>query len=362
MVALLLAVSISFKSANSDPQTTLLNEGCNTKYRADNITNVGINFNASLADLRNQISEDNTHFAAAQEVWTSDPVFMLFQCRNYLYIADCVSCFDTAASQINKCYPYNGARFLSDGCYLRKWSDLWQSNSMTANWFQTQTEALLQDLKLAIPRMNGFFAASKWQLSYGSDAVYAVAQCTETVSQSGCEFCLKLVYDNIDVCLPNTDGRGFDAGCFMRYSATPFFADNQTTDIKPYVGGGGGRSRNTKVIIGGVVAGLILVIPPALLLSYRLYRKPKKVQTKARKICEIKQHLQLVDKTMDPNEYDVEEVKKVLEIATICTQSQPSERPTLSEVVVLRRCLSSTSEPLLSNSNATASFTDFTGR
>ncbi|CAI9114886.1 OLC1v1015703C1 [Oldenlandia corymbosa var. corymbosa] len=292
MVALL-TVSITFKSANSDPQITLLNEGCNTKYRADNITNFGINFNKSLADLRNQISGGNTHFATAQEVWTSDPVFVLFQCRDYLSIADCVSCFDTASSQIQECYPHNGARFLYDGCYLRQEASFFfdqATNSgngqicgnQTASQptdFQTQAEALLQDLKLATPQMEGFFAASKRQLGNGSDAVYAVAQCTETVSKSGCEFCLKQVYDYIDVCLPNTDGRGFDAGCFMRYSATPFFADNQTTNIIPYLRAKGGNSNKRKTIILGAVVGVgLLLVILAFLLWHQLYRKTKKIE------------------------------------------------------------------------------------
>lgn len=46
-------------------------------------------------------------------------------------------------------------------------------------------------------------------------------------------------------------------------------------------------------------------------------------------------HLELVDKAIDPNEYDGEEVKKVIEIALLCTQASAGMRPTMSEVVVL---------------------------
>ena len=46
-------------------------------------------------------------------------------------------------------------------------------------------------------------------------------------------------------------------------------------------------------------------------------------------------HLELVDTTLDPNEYDAEEVKKIIEIGLLCTQASPSIRPTMSEVVVL---------------------------
>jgi len=45
--------------------------------------------------------------------------------------------------------------------------------------------------------------------------------------------------------------------------------------------------------------------------------------------------LELVDKDIDPNEYDAEEVKKIIEIALLCTQASAATRPTMSELVVL---------------------------
>ena len=46
-------------------------------------------------------------------------------------------------------------------------------------------------------------------------------------------------------------------------------------------------------------------------------------------------HSELIDETLDPSEYEVENVKKIIEIALKCTQSPVSIRPTMSEVVVL---------------------------
>lgn len=102
------------------------------------------------------------------------------------------------------------------------------------------------------------------------------------------------------------------------------------------------------------------------------------------KLYEDDMHLKLVDESM--NEYREEEVKKVIEIALMCTQSPVSVRPTMSEVVVLlvsERSIELTrpTRPTLidkdndkkirgettaatgsSTSDATASFTEFTGR
>ena len=52
------------------------------------------------------------------------------------------------------------------------------------------------------------------------------------------------------------------------------------------------------------------------------------------KLYEKGMHLELVDKSLDPNNYDAEEVKKVIDIALLCTQASATMRPAMSEVVV----------------------------
>lgn len=105
--------------------------------------------------------------------------------------------------------------------------------------FETIGQTLLMNLQLATPKIKGFFAATKTQVTPGgSSAVYAIAQCVETATESSCLACMTVGYNNLQTCLPNADGRAYDAGCFMRYSETPFFADNQTIDITTYLNQG----------------------------------------------------------------------------------------------------------------------------
>lgn len=104
-----------------------------------------------------------------------------------------------------------------------------------ATAFNTVVEGLLSDLEVATPKINGFFAATTREVVSGGARVYAVAQCAETVTQSVCQNCLKVAVINIQSCPPQAGGSSIDAGCFMRYSDTSFFADNQTTDITPYL-------------------------------------------------------------------------------------------------------------------------------
>uniref|UniRef100_A0A0E0BBV2 Protein kinase domain-containing protein n=1 Tax=Oryza glumipatula TaxID=40148 RepID=A0A0E0BBV2_9ORYZ len=53
------------------------------------------------------------------------------------------------------------------------------------------------------------------------------------------------------------------------------------------------------------------------------------------KLYENNNLIELVDKSLDPKEYNPEEVKKIIQIALLCTQSAVASRPTMSEVVVL---------------------------
>ncbi|KAG6719387.1 hypothetical protein I3842_03G003000 [Carya illinoinensis] len=95
-------------------------------------------------------------------------------------------------------------------------------------------------------------------------------------------------------------------------------------------------------------------------------------------------HLDLVDDTLDPNDYTAEEVKKIIEIALMCTQSSAAQRPSMSEIVVLLKSKGSMEHPppampayvdsdkkirgdtststASSTTNATASFSQFSGR
>lgn len=93
-------------------------------------------------------------------------------------------------------------------------------------------------------------------------------------------------------------------------------------------------------------------------------------------------YMDLIDKTLDPNEYRVEDVKKCMEIGLLCTQSAVSSRPSMSQVVAMllidpskdfklpKRSMSMEShvrildKSSLSNglSNATATITSLSGR
>ncbi|KAL6285099.1 hypothetical protein ACE6H2_009489 [Prunus campanulata] len=363
-------------------------------------------------------------------------------------------------------------------------------NASQSTAFSAAARKLLMDLQLATPKINGFFAATKNEVvgsGSGNETVYGVAQCAETISKTGCQDCLKVANDNLQSCLLlDTDGTAVDAGCFLRYSRTSFFPDNQTTNIASFLKTGG-NSRKKAIIIGVVVGGVgLLILIVGVFLYFKLSRKPEaarrgdilgatelqgpmnykykdlksatknfseenklgeggfgdvyrgtlnngkivavkklailqsdrakanfvnevklisnvhhrnlirllgccskgpegytapeyaihgqlseKVDTysygvvvleiisgqksseiksdamgeflleKAWKLYENGKHVELVDPNLDPNEYKPEDVKKIIEIALMCTQPSAAQRPTMSEVIILLKSTSS---------------------
>ncbi|KAM0022057.1 putative protein kinase RLK-Pelle-DLSV family [Helianthus debilis subsp. tardiflorus] len=137
--------------------------------------------------------------------------------------------------------------------------------------FETAVDELLFNLSIATPKINGFYAAiTAPVVGANTSTAYAIAQCAETVTPDGCKNCLQVAYANIKSCATDvTDGRAVDSGCFMRYSASAFFANNKTTDITPFLLHGGSSSKGA--VIGGVVGGVgaLIILLIALLLWYR---------------------------------------------------------------------------------------------
>ncbi|XP_028800637.1 cysteine-rich receptor-like protein kinase 3 [Neltuma alba] len=247
--------------------------------------------------------------------------------------------------------------------------------------FTSAAQKLLTNLRTTIPTASGFYAASKTQMPNNGPTIYAFAQCIETITQSACLDCLTAGDNNMQTCLPNSDGRAYAAGCFIRYSTSSFFPDNQTIDAIPLVIQG--SSSNKRETIGKVVGGVALSLILLALFAWIKQRKSnKKVPRgnhlksdltgvsklkgpvtysyndlvpatknfseenklgeggsgavyKAWNLYEKGRHLELVDKTANPNGYDAEEVKRIIEIGLLCTQASADTRPMMSEVVAL---------------------------
>ncbi|KAK1303575.1 putative LRR receptor-like serine/threonine-protein kinase [Acorus calamus] len=329
---LLLTILITITDRTvSDPQTNLLNIGC-SQYNASNPSVFFSNLNQTFSDLRSQINNASTRFATAQRPRSSDPVYSLFQCRPYLSTSDCLACLSVAVSRIHNCSG-NGARVIFDGCFLRYESNSFfdqttlpgnvglcsnRTVSAGAAAFDSAAVTLLSDLAEATPKIKGYFAAAA---GGGGTAVYGAAQCAETVSESGCGDCLAVALGNIKSCPPDAEGRAVDAGCFMRGYTAPEYAIH------------GQLSEKVDTYSYGVV--VLEIISGRKSNDTKLEAVSQYLLEWAWKLYEEDRLMELVDATLDPKDYEADELKRIMEIALLCTQSTVSARPTMSEVVVL---------------------------
>lgn len=241
---LLLASSIP---AISDPQTNLLNLGCSA-YNATNPSLFIANLNATISDILSQISAaagGGALSATAETARSSAPVYALAFCRGYLSRSDCLNCLSSAAARLRACGSGTGGRVIYDGCSARYESapffdqgtlpgnaPVCVNGTASAGGFAAAAEGLLRDLSSAAPNVEGYFVDDV------EEGVYGAAQCAPTLSKQVCADCLEVAYENVKGCLPSSEGRAIDAGCFMRYSDDAFFSANSTVNLAPYLSSG----------------------------------------------------------------------------------------------------------------------------
>ncbi|KAJ0912879.1 putative protein kinase RLK-Pelle-DLSV family [Helianthus annuus] len=247
VVIVLVVTGLGVAQPSTQTTNTPLKYYCGSYYPMST-TVFFTNRNSTYSQLRSQLSKTGVYYARAEDMVNGDAVYGVAQCRNYLASSECLACFDVAVSALEPCGSANGAHVFLDNCYL----------------------------SVATPRTPDVYIASTRQLTSGVNAtVYAIAQCVENASQAICKNCLSQAYNKLYSCVPASEGRAINVECFMRYSEFPFFQNNQTINLVPFLGTG--HSSKSRTIIGvSSSVGLIFLIL-ALFLSFRRWIKSKAV-------------------------------------------------------------------------------------
>ncbi|KAI3767259.1 hypothetical protein L2E82_17348 [Cichorium intybus] len=353
LLCLLLVVGVLITMAEpvSSQSTERIARYYCSQYSHVDTENFLSNLNATISSLHRQLSI--SRFATARTLSNGVSVWGLAWCRGYVSIPDCLDCFNYAVAQLKSCGTVNGGHGFYNDCDVRYenynfFTDFnspetllcVNKTSAKPTEFRITAERLILDLQIAAPRTSELYAVSTRKEADGNATVYAIAQCHLNLNDSSCLRCLKLKSKSLYDCLPRTSGWAFDYGCFIRYSRTPFFGQNQTTDIASLLSDGepstlleimishfvlnqgnfgnlyftGDSYAKKSSIIGGVVGGVEV--------------------HKAWNLYESGTHLNLMDENLDPREYAAEHAVEIIEIALMCTQ-HPSARPAMSEVVML---------------------------
>ncbi|KAI3775683.1 hypothetical protein L1987_45432 [Smallanthus sonchifolius] len=277
-VMVLVPMPDAVTSQSDNKNNTLVRRYCSQYGVLDDIFFLR-NLNNTLSSLRRQLANATVYHAVARTLINSETVYGLALCRQYLSNSECLKCFDIVAKEVGVCGIVNGARAIFDDCELRyeNYNFYMEVNvggnvAVCGNRTTSQptfiqiVKNLLSDLRVATPRIPDFYAASTRKVIGSNATVYAIAQCNLNITHSDCAKCLSIRSTTLQDCLPNTFGRAIDPGCFMRYSDIPFFRDNQTTDLTPFIKNG--NSSTKKAIIGGVIGGVGLLLIVLVLLFW----------------------------------------------------------------------------------------------
>ncbi|KAI3452702.1 hypothetical protein Pfo_009366 [Paulownia fortunei] len=227
-----------------------------------NTTIFAANFVATMENISAQIRTSGFGIAATGS--GPDTCYGLAQCHGDLSLVDCVLCYAEGRTVLPQGYPLNGGRIYVDGCFMRVENySFFQEYTSTNDFaicgnntredsaFQASTRRALSQAVSAAPKNNGYARAQVALLGTANESAYVLANCWRTIDATACQSCLENASASISGCLPSSEGRALNTGCFMRYSDTNF--------LNPIPGNGNSRGRVIVIVIAAVIAAAVLV-------------------------------------------------------------------------------------------------------
>ncbi|XP_058188201.1 cysteine-rich receptor-like protein kinase 42 [Rhododendron vialii] len=171
------------------------------------------------------------------------PIYALAHCHDDLPHTDCLLCYAVARTRLPHCLPALSGRVYLDGCFLRydrydffgesvdpvrdsvNCTDSGRRGGGVARGaeFNSSVGDLIDNVTQTAVA-NGGFAAGEVK------GVFGLAVCWKTVSSAGCRDCLEKAANDVRDCLPGGEGRGLNAGCYLRYS-THNFLQNEAGNL-----------------------------------------------------------------------------------------------------------------------------------
>ncbi|KAB1207871.1 Cysteine-rich receptor-like protein kinase 2 [Morella rubra] len=269
------------QTAVGDPRSQTVNITCGHQLEHNSSVFVP-NFVATMENISEQMRTSG--FGAAVTGSGPDINYGLAQCYGDLSLLDCVLCYAEARTVLPKCFPYNGGRIYLDGCFMRSENyDFFEEytgpsdSAMCGNTTRKSLsfgESVRQALTRAVEAAtssNGYATTQMAVPGTVKESAYVLADCWRTLNASSCRSCLDNASASILGCLPWSEGRALNTGCFMRYSDKDFL--NRAPE--------NGSSRGTTVVIVVTVVSSVVVFVLALAIGVYILKR-KNIEKKRR--------------------------------------------------------------------------------
>ncbi|KAK9063460.1 hypothetical protein SSX86_017330 [Deinandra increscens subsp. villosa] len=279
----LIIVPLLVSKSNGDARTQIIKIYCDQGFQ-NNQTLYVPNFVRAMQIISTALQ--TSHNATAVVGSGPNENYALAQCYSDLSIQDCLLCYAEIRTYFPSCYPQSGGRIYLDGCFMRLQNysyfedytgpndtNVCGNTTRKSMLFQNATRRAVSSAVTGAVENNDYFAREEMLVPGTNRSVYVLAECWKTLSPSSCRACLENASTSILNCLPWSEGRVLNTGCFMRYSDTNF--------LNPIVIASTSRSSNTGKIIAIVVSVVSSVVVFTVVLMIVLYvRRHRYIQQK----------------------------------------------------------------------------------
>ncbi|WRX15279.1 Protein kinase domain - like 10 [Theobroma cacao] len=263
-----------------DPRAQTVNITCGNQME-HNTTIFVPNFVATMEKISEQMRDSG--FGTAVTGSGPDANHGLAQCYGDLSLLDCVLCYAEARTVLPQCYPHNGGRIFLDGCFMRSENYTFfeeytgpddravcGNTSRKGSNFQDSARQAVNHAVAAALEKEGY-AKAQVAVPGTNESAYVLVNCWRTLNESSCKACLENASASILGCLPWSEGRALNTGCFVRYSDTNFL------NKEP----GNGIAKGTIIIIVVSVVSSLVVLAIGVAIGVYI-RKHRYIQKKRR--------------------------------------------------------------------------------
>ncbi|KAL0327277.1 UNVERIFIED_CONTAM: Cysteine-rich receptor-like protein kinase [Sesamum angustifolium] len=240
IMIIVLVILLLPDSLFAEPRAQTIKFICGTQLE-HNTTIYVPNFVATMENISAQIRTSG--FGIAVTGSGPDTNYGLAQCYGDLSSVDCVLCYAEARTVLPQCYP----EYTGPGDHVVCGNRTRQDSA-----FQASTRQALSQAVSAAPINNGYGRAQVAVAGTSNQSAYVLADCWRTINANACRACLENASASILRCLPSSEGRALNTGCFMRYSDTNF--------LNPIPRNGNSRGRVILIVVATVSAAAVLII------------------------------------------------------------------------------------------------------
>ncbi|CAA2995935.1 cysteine-rich receptor kinase 2 [Olea europaea subsp. europaea] len=287
-IIIILVTLLSPDASLGEPRTQIVRLMCGNQ-REHNSSIFVMNFVDVMENISVQMRTSG--FGRAVVGSGPDANYGLAQCYDDLSLSDCVLCYAEMRTILPQCFPNNGGRIFLDGCFMRVQNysfdqeyagpidtAVCDNRTQKSSAFQNSARQAVVQAVSAAPNNNGF-ARAQVPVSRTNESAYVLANCWRTLSASSCRACLQNASASILGCLPWSEGRVLNTGCFVRYSETNF--------LNPIPRNGSSRGKVIGIVVSVASAVLVLIVGAVIgfyIWNHKTIEKKRKGSSDAEKL------------------------------------------------------------------------------